>query len=95
MNKWVQTIGLTEVLQHGKPTPTWRPNECTKKAMLDRVFVTPDACPLPELSVQWHSPNIVFDHAVLLLRIQHSLIGTGYAGACRSDREAFPRSDAK
>jgi hypothetical protein len=39
--------------------------------MLDRVFVTPDARPIPELSVQWHSPNIVFDHAVLLLRIQH------------------------
>ncbi len=90
MNEWVQTSGLTEVLQHGKPT--WRPNEVTKKAMLDRVFVIPDACPLPELSVQWHSPNIVFDHAVLLLRIQHSLIGTGYAGACRPDREAFPRS---
>jgi hypothetical protein len=29
---------------------------------------------------------------MLLLRIQHSLIGTGYAGACRPDREAFPRS---
>ncbi len=92
MNEWVQTSGLTEVLQHGKPTPTWRPNEGTKKAILDRVFVTPEACPLPELSVQWHNPNIVFDHAVLLLRIQHSLIGTGYAGACCPDREAFPRS---
>jgi hypothetical protein len=92
MNEWVQTNGLTEVLQHGKPTPTWRPNKGTKKARLDRVFVTPDACPLPELSVQWHSPNIVFDHALLLLQIQHLLIGTGYAGACRPYRKAFPRS---
>jgi hypothetical protein len=49
MNEWVQASGLTEVLQHGKPTPTWRPNEGTKKAMLDRVFVTPDARLIPEL----------------------------------------------
>ncbi len=92
MNEWVQASGLIEILQQGKPTPTWRPSVGTKKAMLDRVFVTPDTRPIPELSVQWHSPHIVFDHAVLLLRIQHSLIGTGYAGACRPDREAFPRS---
>jgi hypothetical protein len=38
MNEWVQTSDLTEVLQHGKLTPTWRQNEGTKKAMLDRVF---------------------------------------------------------
>jgi hypothetical protein len=93
MNERVQTSCLTEVLQHGKLTPTWRPNESPKKAMLDRVFVAPDVYPLPELSVQWHSPDIIFDHAVRLLRIQqHSRIGTGYAGACRPDREAFPRS---
>jgi hypothetical protein len=96
MNEWVQTSGLTEVLQHGKPDPTWRPNEGPglQKAILDRVFVAPDVYPLPELLVQWHSPDIIFDHAVLLLHIQleHSRIGTGYAGACRPDREAFPRS---
>ena len=67
MNEWVQASGLTEILQQGKPTPTWRPSEGTKRAMLDRVFVTPDARPTPELLVQWHSPHIVFDHAVLLL----------------------------
>ncbi len=95
MNEWAQTSGLTEVLQHGKSTPTWRLNQGPEKVMLDRVYVTPDTCPLPELSVQWHSPDIIFDHAVLLFRIQHSLIGTGYAGACRPDREAFPRSSCQ
>ncbi len=59
---------------------------------LDRVLVTKDVLPSPELLVQWHSPTITFDHAVLILRIQHSLIGTGYAGACRPDRDSFPRS---
>ncbi len=48
MNEWVKTSGLTKVLQHSKPIPTWRLNEGTKKAMLDRVFVTPDASPIPE-----------------------------------------------
>ncbi len=59
--------------------------------MLDRVFVAPDAYPLPVLSVQCHSPDIIIDHAVLLLRIQHSRIGIEYAGACHPDRETFPR----
>ena len=60
--------------------------------MLDRVFVTRNDLPSLELSVQWHYPLLIFDHALLILRIQHSLIGTGYAGACRPDRDAFPSS---
>jgi len=92
MNDWVRTTNLTEVLQHEKPTPTWKPSEGPQEATLDRVLVTHDDLPLLELSVKWHHPLIVFDHALLILRIQHSLIGTGYAGACRPDREAFPKS---
>jgi hypothetical protein len=90
MNEWVQTSGLTEVLQHGKPTQTWRPNEGPKKAMT--------GCWLPQMLAPCQSSQyngivqISYSTAVLLLRIQHSLIGTGYAGACCPDREAFPRS---
>jgi hypothetical protein len=65
-----------------------------KKAMLDRVFVAPDAYPLPELSVQWHSPDIIIDHAVLLIRIQHSRIRTGYAGHIALIGRLFRDSDA-
>ncbi len=42
--------------------------------------------------MHWHCPLIVFDHALLVLRIQDSLIGTGFAGACRPTREAIPVS---
>ncbi len=82
-------------------TPAWQTDPDVEaerrpeEAMLDRVFFTPDACPLPELSVQWHSPDIIFDHAMLLLRIQHSLIGTGYAGAWRPDKRLFRDPDAE
>jgi len=92
MSDWVETTGLTEVLPQGKPTPTWKPSEGPQKAMLDRVFLTRNDLPSLELSVQWHYPLLIFDHALLILRIQHSLIGTGYAGACRPDRDAFPSS---
>ena len=92
MNEWIQTTNLTEVFYQGKPTPTWKPSEGLQEATLDRVLVTQDALPSPELLVQWHSPIMIFDHAVLILRIQHSLIGTGYAGACRPDRDSFPKS---
>jgi hypothetical protein len=51
MNDWVQTSNLPEVLQQGNSTPTWKPNEGPKKAMLDRMFVTPDALLSPELSM--------------------------------------------
>jgi hypothetical protein len=92
MNDWIQTNNLTEVFQRGKPTPTWKPSEDPQEATLNRVLVTPNALPSPELSVQWHSPIIIFDHAVLLLQIQHSLIRTGYSGAGKQDRDSFPRS---
>jgi hypothetical protein len=55
-------------------------------------------CLLPQMSTPCQSsqyngsPDVIFDDAVLLLCIQHSRIGTGYAGACRPDRQAFPRS---
>jgi hypothetical protein len=92
MADWVKRIDLTEVLPQGTPAPTWKPSEGLQKAMLDRAFVTSDDLPLLELSVQWHCPLLVFDHALVILRLQHSLIGTGYAGACRPDRDAFPSS---
>ena len=91
MTDWVNQSNLTEVvLQWGEPTSTWKPSEGPQSAALDRVFVSRDELPQLELSVHWHCPLIVFDHAVLVLRIQDSLIGTGFAGACRPTRAAIP-----
>ena len=92
MTDWVQAANLTEVLPRGKPTPTWKPSEGPQKAALDRVLVTHDDLASLELSVRWHCPLLVFDHALLTLQIQHTLIGTGYAGACRPEREVSARS---
>ena len=91
MNDWVRGTNLTEVLQQSKPTPTWRPSEGPQEATLDRVFTTRESLPSLGLSVQWCSP-LIFDHASLLVRIDHSQIGTGYAGACRPERDAYPAS---
>ena len=81
MTDWVNKSNLIEVLQRGKPTSTWKPSEGPQSAALDRVFVSRDELPQLELSVHWHCPLIVFDHAVLVLRIKDFLIGTGFAGA--------------
>ena len=83
MTDWVDKSNLIEVLQRGKPTSTWKPSEGPQSAALDRVFVSRDELPQLELSVHWHCPLIVFDHAVLVLRIQDS-------GACRPTRAAIP-----
>ena len=91
MTDWLQAINLIEILHQGKPTPTWKPSEGPQEATLDRVFVTHEAPASLELSVQWCN-QLTFDHALLTLRIQHSQIGTGYAGACRPDRDTHPQS---
>jgi hypothetical protein len=91
MTDWLQAKQLTEVLSQGKPIPTWKPYEGPQAATLDRVFATCESLPSLELSVHWTN-RLVCDHALLILRIQHSSIGTGYAGACRPDRDVYPRS---
>ncbi len=92
MTDWVLVANLTEVFPRSKPTPTWKPSEGLQKAVLDRVLIAHDDLASLELSVLWHCPLIVFDHTLLTLQIQHSLIGTGYGGACRPGREASTRS---
>ena len=67
MSDWVETIDLTEVLQQEKLTPTWKPSEGPQKAMLDSVFVTHNDLSSLNLSVQWHCPLLIFDHALLIL----------------------------
>ncbi len=59
---------------------------------LHRVFVTqPDLSPL-DMTVLWHMPLIVFDHALILLRLPREMIGLGYAGACRPGESEVPSS---
>ena len=54
-----------------------------QSAALDRVFVShPDLPPL-DMMVLWNKPLIVFDHALILLRLSRETIGVGYACACR------------
>ena len=76
--------GLTEVFQGGKTRSTWRTCVGPQSAALDRVFVShPDLPPL-DMMVLWNKPLIVFDHALILLRLPRETIGVGYAaGACR------------
>jgi hypothetical protein len=72
MTDWVRAADLTEaLLPRGKPTPTWKPSEGPQKAALDRVLVTHDDLASLELSVLWHCPLLVFDHAQLTLQIPH------------------------
>ena len=79
----IQGAGLTEVFQGGKPRSTWKACVGPQSAALDRVFVShPDLPPL-DMTVLWNKPLIVFDHALILLRLPRKTIGVGYAGACR------------
>ena len=79
----IQEAGLTEILPGGRPCSTWRACVGSQSAALDRVFVTqPDLPPL-DMTVLWHMPMIVFDHALILLRLPREMLGVGYAGACR------------
>ena len=86
MEDWVRTSDLTEISHHGGLSPTWKSNAGMQTAILDRIFVSLANSRSMELPVQWCQPLIVFDHALLLLRIHQSLAGSGYAGACRPDR---------
>jgi endonuclease/exonuclease/phosphatase family metal-dependent hydrolase len=69
MENWVHDTNLTDVFQGGKSRPTWKPSEGPQPATLDRVFVSLlDLLPIT-MSVKWHKSLIVFDHAMLLLRV--------------------------
>ncbi len=52
MTDWVHAKNLIEVLQQGKPTPTWRPGEGPQRATLDRVLLTHHELPSLELYVR-------------------------------------------
>ena len=86
MEDWVRSLALTEISHPIRPRPTWKSSAGMQTAILDRIFVSLADSRSMELSVYWCQPLIVFDHALLLLRIHQSLVGSGYAGACRPDR---------
>ena len=90
MEAWVRGAELTEVLCRGVPVPTWKPCEGPQQAALDRVLASHTDISLMQLAVHWCRPLGVFDHALLILRLQPGLVGTGYAGACRPDRVVPP-----
>jgi hypothetical protein len=75
MNDCLQAENLTEVLYHGMPTPTWKPSEGPHAATLDQVFVSHQCLPSLDLSLHWKI-SLAFDHALLIISMQHSVIGT-------------------
>ena len=62
-----------------------------QSAALDRVFITHSDLSSLDMTLLWIKPLIVFDHALIMLRLSREMIGVGYAGACRpGDSEVSP-----
>ena len=87
MEDWILANKLTEVLPGLLPKPTWRPSEGPQLAALDRILVSQqDILPI-EMLVHWSNPHTEFDHALITARLQHSISGSGFAGASRPDSD--------
>jgi hypothetical protein len=54
-----------------------------QRAALDRAFIHPAQEPSSLLTVAWN--RVVFDHALIAVRLPHATAGIGYAGACRPE----------
>ncbi len=80
---WVTTAGLTEMAKEPLQA-TWRPYLVQKRAVLDRAFLYICDASLARPKVHWAEPSLllVFDHAALLINLQYSEAGMGFAGAC-------------
>ena len=89
MNDWASRLRLREILS--SPTKaTWKACLITKQAILDRAWVYPPALTTSNLSVQWAVTQPVFDHAMISIRLAHTVAGLGFAGACRPLHQPKP-----
>ena len=79
---WLSQTPLREV-PITPPQATWKACLLPRKATLDRAWIFPDNLPVSNLLVQWEAAQPVFDHAMIMLRLPHTVAGMGFAGACR------------
>jgi hypothetical protein len=77
---WFSRTALREVLSVPLQA-TWRACLIPRKATLDRAWVYPPDLSDSDLSVQWTTSQPVFDHALITLRLSHTVAGMGFAGA--------------
>ena len=85
---WFSRTGLREILS----TPlqaTWKACLLPRRATLDRAWVYPADLPVSNLLVQWPEEPI-FDHAMIVLSLPHTVAGMGFAGACRPLHQTTP-----
>ena len=87
---WLSQTPLREV-SASPLQATWKACLQSRKATLDRAWIFPDNLPVSDLRVSWAGVQPVFDHAMILLRLPHTVAGMGFAGACRPLRQ--PVSD--
>ena len=82
MCEWVSSHGCREI-QGVKLQATWAMCQDVQRAALDRAFIHPAQEPSSSLTVAWN--RVMFDHALIAVRLPHATAGIGYAGACRPE----------
>ena len=82
MHDWLAQTELCEI-RSAPLQPTWKACLLPKKATLDRAWVHPADLPVSSLLVKWAAAQPVFDHAMIMLQLPHTVAGLGFAGACR------------
>ena len=89
MCEWLTSTLLREI--HSVPLqPTWKACLLSKKATLDRAWIYPPDLPVSSLQVKWERSLPVFDHAMIMLQLSHTVAGLGFAGACRPLNHSIP-----
>jgi len=86
MSTWLSQTSLREIFP-SSPQATWKACLLPRKATLDRAWVFPANLPVSDLRVTWAEMQPVFDHAMISLRLPHTVAGMGFAGACRPQRQ--------
>jgi hypothetical protein len=81
-DKWFSRTGLREIASIPLKA-TWKACLLPRKATLDRAWVYPADLSVSDLHVQWPEDRPVFDHAMIMLSLPHTVAGMGFAGACR------------
>ncbi len=81
MLDWVIRACLKEV-SHEPLSATWKQNLEQKNTVLDRAFLFTRDAQLASLQIHWTECSMLFDHAAILINLQHSVARMGFAGAC-------------
>ena len=87
MDAWMRTAGLIDILSRAQSQPTWNAFEGPQAAALDRVLMPRDSALSVNMQIHWPQPSQVFDHALIVTRLHHSIAGIGFTGASRLESE--------